>query len=103
MAGRVTVLPDAEMRALGFTDHREGYWYFCTPVGSDVTFNLTVEKTTGEWDETVVDEVFGQPAYYGSMIEPYRTNITKRVDAVVTRLNYAGLDVSVDHNEYKYR
>lgn len=97
-----TPLPDAEMRALGFTDHREDHWYYCARVDSDTTLNISIDKGTGAWTEDVLDEYFGQPEYYGNMIEPFRTKIRDNVDREVARLNAAGIAVAVDHREYGF-
>ena len=34
---------DSTMRRLGFTDHREGYWYLCCSVSPDHDMILNVE------------------------------------------------------------
>lgn len=94
------VLPDAEMRALGFTDHREGYWYYVTRVGSNTTLNISINKATGGYTERVLDEFFGQYEMYGRMMEPYRTAIRDNIDRELDRLNAADLQVRVDHAEY---
>lgn len=97
-----TLLPDAEMRALGFTDRREGYWYYCARVDSDTTLNISINKATGVWTEGVLNEHFGQPEHYGHMVEPYRTKIRDNVDQEIARLDAAGLQVAVDHREYGF-
>lgn len=44
-ADGVTFLPsEKKLRDFGFTDHRNGYWYYTTRVGSDESFNLTIPK-----------------------------------------------------------
>lgn len=88
------------MRTLGFTDRVSSCWYLCVPVGPAETLNITILKKTGEWTENVLDEYFGQPAYYGIMREPYRTEIHNAVNQQVQKLQEAGLTVSVDHQEY---
>lgn len=93
-------LEDHEMRALGFTDRVSGVWYFCAPVGPAETLNVSIIKKTGVWTEDVLDEYFGQPAYYGVMREPYRTEVRNKIDQRVRKLQEAGLNVSVDHREY---
>lgn len=54
-------LTDARMRELGFTDHREGYWYYVTRVGTAITWNVTINKKTGGVELEVLDECFLQP------------------------------------------
>jgi len=99
---RTELLPDEQMRELGFTDRVPTKWYLCRRVGPGVTFNVTVVKDTGLWDEVVLDEDFGQPAYYGIMREPYRTSIRDAVDAIVDELGAAGIRVAVNHRQYRY-
>lgn len=88
------------MRELGFTDRVTGRWYLVEPVGSAEALNITIEKATGDYAELVADEYFGQPAYYGRMVEPYSTSIRNAVDTILSRLNDAGLTIRVDHTAY---
>jgi hypothetical protein len=101
VSGFTAVLPDEQMRALGFTDHREGHWYLCRRVGSDTTLNISINKTSGLWREDVLNELFGQPEFYDSMREPHRTNIRGTIDAIVTGLAAAGVMVTVNHDAYR--
>src|SRR5699024_528381 len=94
------VLSDPEMRALGFTDHRQGHWYFVTRVNAHTTLNISINKKTGEYREDVLDEIYSQPAYYGRMKEPFRTEAHDSINAAVARLNEAGLDIEVDPRSY---
>lgn len=41
---KANLLLDEDMRKLGFTDHREGFWYFSKLIASDITFNVTINK-----------------------------------------------------------
>jgi hypothetical protein len=95
------MLNEPAMRAIGFTDHREGFWYYCRSVHSEVTFNVTIDKTTGEWTEDVLDESFGQPYYYGRYAgHPFPDQVRVKVDEQVALLNSHGLTVTVDHRQY---
>lgn len=61
---KANILSDDEMYELGFTDHREGYWYFVRRVGgkrSDISFNITINKKTKDIQIDVLDEMFLQP------------------------------------------
>ena len=98
--GITTILPDEDMRWIGFTDHREGFWYRVTRVGVGETLNITVNKLTGEYEELVMDEDFGQPAYYGRFHPVYRDAIRVAVDGQVRLLNAAGMTIAVDHRLY---
>lgn len=101
--GVTPVLDDAGMRALGFTDHREGYWYFSERVGDRETLNISIEKTSGAYTEHVLDEDFGQPAHYGNMLPKWRWKYRDAVDTVVRYLNAGGLDIAVDHRAYGFK
>jgi hypothetical protein len=94
------VLADAVMRALGFTDRREGFWYFVERVGSNETINFSIDKATGQYTEDVLDEYFGQPAHYGNMTPKYGLPIRANIDLIVTRLATGGLNLFVDHTLY---
>ena len=98
--GTTPVLPDADMRALGFTDHRPKYWYYCKRVASDTTLNFTIYKVTGGYTELVANEFIGQPEYYGRMKPEYRDQILFNIDATINELNNAGLTLAVDHTLY---
>lgn len=98
--GTTPILADETMRALGFTDHVPERWYIVKGLDRDVTLNITIDKATGNYEEFVIDEFFGQPAYYGNMVEPYRTDIRNAVDLEIGALNAAGLSVAVDHGLY---
>lgn len=95
------LLDDAGMRAIGFTDHREGFWYYCRTLNYGVTINVTIDKTTGEWNEDVLDEDFGQPYYYGQYAgNPFPDAVRAKVDEQVALLNSHGITVTVDHRQY---
>ncbi|MGW8431586.1 hypothetical protein ACWGJ9_10885 [Curtobacterium citreum] len=101
MSGTTPLPSEEQMRALGFTDHREGHWYLCRRVGSDTTLNVSIEKTTGRWREDVLNEFFGQPEFYESMREPFRTDIRANIDAILVELAAAGITVTVVHDQYR--
>lgn len=100
--GVTPLLSDTEMRTLGFTDHREGYWYWCRRVDKKgyTTLNFTIEKDTGYYEELVMDESFGQPDYYGRARKDLRDEIISNVDRFVAELNSQGLSLAVDHRVY---
>jgi len=98
--GVTPVLADHIMRELGFTDHREGFWYFCETVCCDETINFTITKSTGQFEELVMDEIFGQPAFYGRMAPEFHNKIRAKVNTITRGLNSAGLTLAVDHAQY---
>lgn len=98
--GTLETLPDeATMRALGFTDRREGVWYFCETIDLPwLTFNVDIDKDTLEYETNVLDEKFLQPCYYNSMMG--REAVIDLIDAKVKRLNDAGVLIKHDHGRY---
>lgn len=110
----ITTLPSEEaLRAFGFTGHREGYWYYTARVGSAETLNITVAKeplagysdpSLGEpvygYTELVMDEYFGQPAYFGQMKEEHRIALATKLFGVLRGLYLLGLQIEVDPQEY---
>lgn len=69
----VHLLDEELMRLARFTDHREDYWYYCRdlrPLTSGISFNLSVNKRdASDWRIDILDEEFGQPYDYQSMIQ----------------------------------
>ena len=102
------VLPEDDMRALGFTDFREGYWYYCHGVSCDgeVTFNVTLDKDGIEdLRIDVLDEMFCQPYDYQYLLEKtpelkYAIEVQERVELEMERLQEAG--VLYGHNRGDY-
>lgn len=104
MSAVIEHLPNARgMRRIGFTDRREGFWYYSKKVGSDTSFDLTINKDTGEYETLVMNESFGQPEYYGNMRDVYRAQIIANVDVVLHELRRDGITVQFDHAEYGVR
>lgn len=63
------VLDDESMRAIGFTDHIEGRWYFMRVLKPySISFNVTIDKATHEVAIDVLDEDFLQPYDYQAML-----------------------------------
>lgn len=106
----LTFLPsEEELRAFGFTDHVPAHWYWSARVGSAESINITVDKTpVGEVDgkfvyaykELVMDEYFGQPAFFGNMKAEFRADLTRRLHAHLQAANALGLTVAVNPREY---
>lgn len=112
-ADGVTFLPsEKKLREFGFTDHREDYWYYTTRVGSDESFNLTIPKTPighvlGEpvysYTEGVIDEYFGQHAYFGGMKDEFRYPLAERLSTALSGLLDLGLLVRVHPEQYNWK
>lgn len=104
------VLPDDEMRAIGFTQHREGYWYFCHNVSDDglVTINVGFPAHGGTQDDLridVLDEMFCQPYDYQSIIAsggrvPYALSVMERVESTMAYLSDSGVISGHEYGEY---
>ncbi len=107
-----TFLPSEEkLRAFGFTDRREGYWYYTTRVSSDESFNITIPKEPighiqGEpvysYEELVIDEDFGQPSYFGNLRPELRYAMVEAVGSVLEKTRALGLNVRVNPREYSW-
>jgi hypothetical protein len=95
-------LTDSDMRELGFTDHREGFWYKGYGLYPNVTLCLTLDKETGTWEELVMNDMFGQPEYYGTGKPKWRNKIMDKIDGIIAELKTHGLPFEVDHREYGY-
>lgn len=66
---QVHLLPEEEMRAIGFTDYREGYWYFCREIVSDISFSVSIsKKDPKDFRIDVLDDDFCQPYDYQAML-----------------------------------
>lgn len=77
------IADDARLRELGFTDHREGYWYYTTRVGDMTSWNVTISKESGTVDVVVLDEHFLQPYPFQALAAdgvPFAVAVAKRVE-----------------------
>lgn len=94
---KINVLPKEEMRKIGFTDYREGYWYLCKRLTSDISFNLDVCKTdSSDWRIDVLDENFCQPydyQYYLSKENPPQVavKVNDMVEEIMLMLTTYGI------------
>ena len=100
--GTTPLLTDEQMRELGFTDRVKGRWYLTSRVGSRESFNLSIDKKTGDYSETVIDEDFGQPAYFGRMRQEFRHDTVNKLWEVLNKLHTAGLRIEVDPCQYMW-
>ena len=91
---------DSYMRELGFTDHREGFWYKSWGLARNVSLTFTINKATQEWEECVINELFGQPEYYNRWMPKWRYEMIAKIDAIVKELNALGFPIHVDHEQY---
>lgn len=76
---KANLLPDKQMRDIGFTDYREGYWHFMrcfkafksnAMFTNEISFNVSINKNDPEdLRIDVLDEDFCQPYDYQYMLE----------------------------------
>jgi len=91
-------LDDMTMRELGFTDHREGYWYLCRSVSRDhdMTMNVDIAKDGSDWQIDVLDERFCQPYDYQYLLSvnptlDYANNVADECEKWFRKLSDWGL------------
>lgn len=99
------ILPEAEMREIGFTDHSEGTWYFSRRVGTDISFNVSIPKDGSRLRIDVLDEDFGQPYDYQRILKnnpdlPYALNVKGGVERYMQDLTDAGVLSGWSPGEY---
>lgn len=82
---KVNILTDDQMREIGFTDYRKGYWYFCRGIcrNYDITINFTINKKTGKCEIDILDENFLQPYNYYKENDEIYNNAKKWVDYLI--------------------
>lgn len=91
------VLKSKKMRLLGFTDHVEEQWYYTTRLLDATSFNLTIDKQTGQYSIDILNEMFLQPEPYMEMRTPYKNYIKAAIDLKIHELNQSGLDLNYNH------
>jgi hypothetical protein len=74
-----TILPDKDMRKIGFTDYCKDTWYFCRMIkfpnirrykGFEVSFNVSIKKSnSNDLQIDILDEAWCQPYDYQTMLE----------------------------------
>ena len=66
---KIHLLPDKEMRELGFTDYQKGHWYFCRSLCFNIIFAISINKKEPEdFRIDVLDDDFFQPYDYQFML-----------------------------------
>lgn len=80
------LLSDEQMREIGFTDYRAGYWYFYRDLGNEISFSVTINKNDVEdLKIDILDEDYCQPYDYQYMssfglINPIACEVDKKVE-----------------------
>lgn len=94
------LLPDTEMRKLGFIDYQEGYWHFSKILRGSIIFGVTISKAdTDDFHIDVLDDDFYQPYDYQRMLSqksyhepnPYAIAVYEKVERWMDYLQQAGV------------
>lgn len=102
----VKILPEEFMREFGFTDFKEGYWYYCKSVGDETTFNVSINKQDpSDFRIDVLDENFCQPYDYQSYIMSgkifkFVEDVYNNVEDELAKLTEAGILEGHKRGEY---
>ena len=112
---KATILSDAEMRDIGFTDYAKERWYFCRTIkfpnvkrykGFDISFSVSITKNNpDDLRIDVLDEDFCQPYDYQMMLDK-DTNlepcliVKKQVEEWMKFVIYKGVLSVHEHGEY---
>lgn len=103
---KVHILPDNQMRSAGFTDCREGYWFFERTCIDEISFSLTIKKDdSSDWRIDVLDEDFLQPYDYQHMLEynptfSYALKVQRKVEQFMKQLTDAGIISGHNYGDY---
>ena len=102
---QANVLDDKKMREIGFTDYSKDSWYYCRGLGSDISFNVSINKKTSKIKIDVLDECFLQPFDYQAQIQDGRNddfinNINKQVQEQMKYLMDAGVITGYRMGDY---
>lgn len=93
-------LNDVRMRELGFTDYNKEHWFKGFRLVNNIFAEVTIIKTSGTWDATVIDDVFGQPYHYGWYKVEIQPFIIGMVDEINEWLESVGLEARFSHWEH---
>ena len=102
---QANVLDDKKMREIGFTDYSKDSWYYCRGLGSNISFNVSINKKTSKIKIDVLDEYFLQPFDYQAQIQDGRNddlinNINKQVQEQMKYLMDAGVITGYRMGDY---
>lgn len=91
------LLPDEEMRKIGFTDFRDGYWSFYKDLDDELSFNVVINKeNTEDLQIDVLDEEFLQHYDYQKYLRcdsnfKFALKIKDRVEDLMLILQFQGV------------
>lgn len=100
-----SILPETEMRKLGFTDYSATNWYYCSTVGSGVTLNVSIPKDGSRFRLDVLDEDFGQPYDYQAYLkrnpeQEFALGVKAAVENQLDFLSLAGIITGFEPGMY---
>lgn len=101
ISGKTPILADEKMRELGFTDRVNSRWYRTVRLACGISFDVTIDKSSGDYEEYVLDNEFMQPYHYMTYDVELARTVRKQVDKQVELLQAAGLNIEVDHEAYR--
>ena len=96
---KTKVLNAKSMKKLGFTSYTEDKWCYTKRVMDGISFNVRIDKETGNYTTEVLNEHFMQHEDYMAMIEPYRSYAKASIDVIVHEMNTAGLSIKHNHGD----
>lgn len=105
----VKLLSDQEMRKIGFTDFREGYWHFSKGISEDIIFGLTINRSnTEDFRIDVLDDNFCQPYDYQRILSKdsysgpnqFAIYIYNKVEIIMQELTEKGIIAGHVKGEY---
>ena len=111
---KVACLDENILRKFGFTDNRQGYWYYYKNVyhdkdrsfSFDVSFNISFKKEDGKnLKIDVLDEAFCQPYDYQKMLKDDESfkpalQVHANVQEIMSKLSEAGIISGYTANDY---
>lgn len=99
------ILPENEMRLLGFTDHVPDKWYYCKCLPDETTFNVTIPKDGSDISIEVIDDDFCQPYDYQTILrdsprDEFALKIKELVEQEMKRFQKAGVLSGHNYGDY---
>lgn len=111
---KANILPDEEMRRIGFTDFAKDRWYFGRMIqfpkekryrGFEVSFNVSIPKDGSDIRIDILDDDFCQPYDYQYMLDKNPKNecaniVKEQVEEWMKYLQYNGVLEGHVYGEY---
>ena len=100
------ILPDDEMRKIGFTDYNPKVWYFGRGIEHNISFNVSIPKNgIDDLRIDVLDEEFCQPYDYQAILDrdsdfPFALLVERKVEKYMEYLQDKGVLSGHARGEY---